>query len=139
MNRTHRLLAIAVALVLLAVVVQRRQARREMRDVPPPDTAVAGVYAARLPAADGPGRAITLRLTGSLTARLETDSVNGHAPIVDTGAWTKDDAGVVVVTLVPRRVTSDALDTLRFAVRGESLSQVGDPRGSAGLTLVRMR
>jgi heat shock protein HslJ len=100
----------------------------------------AGRYAATLPAADSPGRALVLVLTTDHTAKLTTDYKNGKPPLVDSGAWkTADDHVVVSLT---RRGTK-ALPkprVLTFAASGDTLTAVNPDQkewGSAGLVLTR--
>lgn len=137
--RRGGMIGVIVAIAVAAYVATNGRRHAPAPSAAPPDTAVAGLYRAELPAADSPGRAVTLRLTGFMTARMESDFRNGQPPVVDTGAWTKDDAGAVVVTLAPRDTATNSGDTLRFDARGDSLVVRGEAYGSAGLTLVRTR
>lgn len=125
-----------VAIVVAATVATRNPARVHDGGAPP-DTLLAGAYASP-PREDGGGTAYMLRLRGTMTARWATVE-SGDTTLVDTGAWTKDDAGAVVVTLAPRDDSDDSGDTLRFAVRGDTLVEHGTGSGSAGLTLIRSR
>ncbi len=138
--RRGGMFAVMVAVLVGAWVATNGRHREVPKPAgPAPDTAVAGSYRAELPAADAPGHVVSLRLTGFLTARMEHEYGNGQPPVVDTGAWTKDDDGAVVVTLAPRDTATDSGDTLRFVPRGDSLVYRGEAYGAAGLTLVRTR
>ena len=57
-----------------------------------------GVYTATLPAADGPGREITLTLRQDGTAEMRTEYAGKDAPIIEQGRWTRA-ADIVAVTL----------------------------------------
>jgi heat shock protein HslJ len=103
-------------------------------------TSPAGRYAAMLPAADSPGRALLMILTSDHMARLTTDFKNGKPPIVESGHWkTADDK--VVVTLAHRGTQALAkAPVLKFTASGDTLTGVDlDPMrwGTAGLVLTR--
>lgn len=99
-----------------------------------------GRYAATLPAADSPGRALLLILTTDHTAKLTTDYKNGRPPLVDSGTWKTAD-GHVVVALMRRGTKALAKPrVLTLAASGDTLTAIDpDPKewGSAGLTLTR--
>lgn len=59
----------------------------------------AGVYSASLPAADTPGREITVDLQADGTATVASDYLNGQPPVVETGAWSGNPNGTVTVVL----------------------------------------
>ncbi len=61
-------------------------------------TRAAGVYTTTLPAADGPGRIITLTLRQDGTAEMRTEYVGRDAVIAEQGRWTRA-ADIVAVTL----------------------------------------
>lgn len=132
----RRVVPIGAIIAIVAVVTAARRSSHEREAGAPPDTMLAGGYAGAAVAGETTHR---LRLAGTMTARLESSSADGVAPLVDTGAWTKDDAGAVVVTLAPRDDSNDSGDTLRFAVRGDTLVEQGTGSGTAGLTLIRSR
>jgi uncharacterized lipoprotein YbaY len=89
-----------------------------------------------LPAADASGRVITLTLSASGAAALETQFIGKGDPIVEEGAWAQAD-GNAVVTLTN---TGGATNTLTFQPQGNDLVLL-DPveagYGTAGLTLTR--
>ena len=103
-------------------------------------TGAAGRYAAALPAADSPGRALLLVLTSDHLAKLTTDYKNGKPPILESGHWKAAD-DKVVVTLARRGTQALAKpQVLKFAASGDTLTGVDlDPAhwGSAGLVLTR--
>jgi uncharacterized lipoprotein NlpE involved in copper resistance len=59
----------------------------------------AGIYKAFLPSASCCGQDISLYLNVDGTANLQTDYLNGEAPITESGSWNLNPAGEVVVTL----------------------------------------
>jgi hypothetical protein len=58
-----------------------------------------GVYTASLPAADTPGREITVDLQADGAVTVTSDYLNGQPPIVETGAWSGNPSGAVTVVL----------------------------------------
>ena len=58
-----------------------------------------GVYKAKLPAADTPGRDITLTLKDDRSVEMSTDYLNGKPPLVATGTWLDTGDGTAIVTL----------------------------------------
>lgn len=58
-----------------------------------------GTYTAELPAADSPGRIMTLVLSESGAATLSADYQNDQPPIVHTGMWTFATPHYAIVTL----------------------------------------
>jgi uncharacterized lipoprotein YbaY len=104
---------------------------------PSPSMELTGSYVSGvLPAADASGRVITLTLSASGAAALETQFIGKGDPIVEEGAWAQAD-GNAVVTLTN---TGGATNTLTFQPQGNDLVLL-DPveagYGTAGLTLTR--
>lgn len=58
-----------------------------------------GIYTASLPAADTPGREITVELAADGQIVVTSDYLNGQAPIVETGAWAGNANGTVTALL----------------------------------------
>lgn len=58
-----------------------------------------GIYAASLPAADSPGREVTVELAADGSAVVTSDYQNNQPPIVETGAWSGDASGAASVAL----------------------------------------
>lgn len=58
-----------------------------------------GVYTASLPAADTPGRDITVALDADGAVLVTSDYLNGQPPIVETGVWSANPSGAVTVVL----------------------------------------
>lgn len=58
-----------------------------------------GVYTASLPAADTPGREITVDLQADGAATVTSDYLNNQAPVVETGTWSGDSSGGITVVL----------------------------------------
>lgn len=58
-----------------------------------------GVYSASLPAADSPGREVTVDLAADGSAQVTSDYQNNQPPIVETGAWSGDASGAASVML----------------------------------------
>lgn len=112
---------------------------REM--VESPEATIPGRYMAELPAASSPGRLIALNLDQDGSATLSTNYLNSEAPIVEIGAWQRNDAGTVAVTLTGRSDrTYDEPVSILFELRGENLNAVEYDQsryGSEGLPLTR--
>ncbi len=58
-----------------------------------------GVYTASLPAADTPGRDITVALEADGIVTVTSDYLNNQPPIVETGTWSANPSGTVTVVL----------------------------------------
>lgn len=58
-----------------------------------------GVYTASLPAADTPGRDITVALEAEGSVVVTSDYLNDQPPIVETGTWSANPSGAVTVVL----------------------------------------
>lgn len=58
-----------------------------------------GVYTASLPAADTPGREITVDLQADGAVTVTSDYLNNQPPIVETGTWSGNDSGTATVVL----------------------------------------
>jgi len=104
---------------------------------PGPSMELTGVYVSGvLPAADASGRVITLTLSASGAAAVETQFIGKGDPIVEDGTWAQA-GGNAVVTLTN---TGGATNTLTFQPQGNDLVLL-DPveagYGTAGLTLTR--
>ena len=125
----------AIAIVAVALLFSGCPMGRGPDD---PSDAVAGVYTARLPAADASGRIVTLWLQAGGTATLETVYVGkGQAP-VERGRWSVRDNEVTVLLLDaddgPRQ------ETLAFTLKDERLAAKTWDRtrwGDAGFALTR--
>ncbi len=108
MRRTITLIALLLGLAVLAACVAGLPTPEEpvTPTVPPPaEPAVAlpaefvGVYTTSLPAADSPGRNITVELAADGNATFTSDYLNDQPPIVETGAWSANPSGAVTVRL----------------------------------------
>lgn len=58
-----------------------------------------GVYSASLPAADTPGRNISVALEADGIVTVTSDYLNDQPPIVETGTWSANPSGTVTVVL----------------------------------------
>jgi hypothetical protein len=58
-----------------------------------------GVYTASLPAADTPGREISVALEADGIVTVTSDYLNNQPPIVETGTWSANPSGTVTVVL----------------------------------------
>lgn len=100
-----------------------------------------GVYGTRLPAADGPGRIIRLRLKPNKTAELLTDYLNEKPAIIENGTWAYLYGRKVRVTLTGNgKRTYEKPQSITFAVDAQGLVAVKYDRdvwGEAGLSLMR--
>lgn len=114
MRRTIPLIVLALALLALAACSPNLPAPEATVPPAPEPQAVeapaapaeamlpeqfVGVYAALLPAADSPGREITIELAADGSAVVTSDYLNNQPPIVETGAWSGDASGAVSVAL----------------------------------------
>ena len=107
----------------------------------PATAGFSGTYTATLPAADTPGRAMTLVLNPDGSASMTTDYMNGQPAIVETGVWQDNGDGTVTTsfTQVGENVLATP-DVITFAQQDNALVAVEfDPEayGSEGLTLVK--
>jgi uncharacterized lipoprotein NlpE involved in copper resistance len=86
-----------VVILLLAVCLWRTQ---PLLAAPTAQAVVTGIYVSDvLPAADTPGREITLFLMSDGSAGISTDYMNDEPPIVQYGSWEETDEGMITVTL----------------------------------------
>ena len=103
--------------------------------------AAIGVWSAKLPAASGPGRVITLTLTAPDSADLSIDYQNGKPPFVRAGSWQSKPGGAITVTLSGAPARQDAgPEVLRFQLQGDALSALAydtEAWGKEGLRLVK--
>jgi hypothetical protein len=103
------------------------------------ETAYVGSYQATLPAADSPGRDMTLTLKADGTAELSTDYMNGQPPIVQTGMWQKQDDGSITLTLNQQngQPLAEPVMITFWLSQGELVSTIYDLSlfGSQGLRL----
>jgi uncharacterized membrane protein/heat shock protein HslJ len=96
-----------------------------------------GRYVSRLPAADSPGRVITLTLEEDKSVRMSHDYLNNKPPIVQTGTWESHRDGFVTVWLT-KQDGRPISESIIFKVQGQVLEAVGYDKnlfGSEGLTL----
>ncbi len=103
-------------------------------------TVVATFVSETLPAADSPGREITLTLYDDETAEMATDFLNDEDPIVEIGGWAVGETGDMTVTLTGRADQDyEEPVTLVFSVSDDNvLTLLESPEGlfgEAGLTL----
>jgi hypothetical protein len=98
-----------------------------------------GRYQATLPAADSPGRDITLALKADGSAELSTDYMNGQPPIVQTGTWQKQGNGSITLTLNQQNGQSlaEPISITFWLSQGQLVSTIYDLSlfGSQGLGL----
>ncbi len=105
----------------------------------PASAGFSGTFTATLPAADTPGRAMTMTLNPDGTASMNTDYMNGQPPIFETGTWQDNGDGTVTTsfTQVGENVLATP-DVVTFAQEDGALVAVTyDPEayGSQGFTL----
>lgn len=92
-----------------------------------------------LPAADSPGRVITLTLDSDNTVVMTTDFMNDEPPIVEIGTWEQgeNDQFTVAITGTPEETYAEP-DVITFEKQGDQIVAVEYDEsmwGSAGLTL----
>ncbi len=111
-------------------------------EAPAPEVDYAGTYTAGLPAADSPGREITLTLAEDGSATMATDYLNDQPPVVETGSWQANPDGTATVTLTGQAGEEYAEPVvIVFQLEGETLSAVeydASLYGSEGLTFTRV-
>ena len=126
-------LVLAIALVLGLLVSRPALAAPVHQEITP------GVYVSDvLPAADSPGREITLFLMSTGEAAFTTDFMNDEPVITETGEWVNNGDGTLTVTLTGTEEKEyDEPTVITFAVDGDVLTTLpDDPNfGSEGLTL----
>lgn len=66
---------------------------------PATDFALPGVYTVSLPAADTPGRNVTVILAEDGKLTVTSDFLNGSPPVVETGTWEETADGEVTLTI----------------------------------------
>lgn len=100
-----------------------------------------GIFGARIPSADSPGRMVRLKLSRSGQAELLQDFMDDTPPVIETGTWDYRIGKKVRVTLTGRndQVYEEPV-VITFAVEADGLRAVtSDPDvwGQKGLRLVR--
>lgn len=98
---------------------------------------LAGTYTAQLPAADTPGRKVSLVLGADHSATMSTDYMNNQPPATQSGKWELTEDGMLDVTFV-----SDSGDTttMSFHPAGTELHMMNAEAagyGDMGMTLTR--
>ncbi len=132
----------------LGLVEVKGDGQNDNAGVPPAPSPVSsqtdftGVYKASLPAADSPGRDLTLIINADSTAQLSTDYLNGKPPIVEVGNWQDNGDGTFTVTFTGRAdgATYAKPDAITFGLQGNQLTAVTWDRslyGSQGLVLFK--
>ncbi|MCB9078395.1 MAG: YbaY family lipoprotein [Anaerolineaceae bacterium] len=99
--------------------------------------AFAGIYTASLPAADTPGRDMTLTLDANGAAARTIDYLNGKAPIEENGAWQDNGDGTATVTLTGRPGL-ESPDVITYRLTGDTLTAIDydlEVYGAEGLSL----
>lgn len=111
MRRTTTLLALLIALLALAAcdmaglpapeepVPPAPQEQPQPAEVEALPAEFVGVYTATLPAADSPGRDVTVALEADGVVTVTSDYLNDQPPIVETGAWSANPSGTITVLL----------------------------------------
>ncbi len=103
------------------------------------DTDFLGTYMARLPAADSPGRVITLSLRVGQTVEMTHDYLNNEAPIIQQGTWERHQDGTLTVRF-SEQDGRPIRHNLTFKLVGDRLQALvydHNLYGSEGLTLTR--
>lgn len=103
------------------------------------DTAFLGTYMSQLPAADSPGRVITLSLRVGQTVEMTHDYLNKKAPIVQRGTWERHQDGTLTVRL-SEQDGRPIRHNITFKLVGDRLQAIvydHNLYGSEGLTLTR--
>lgn len=124
----------------ITVAPQVAAAAEEAPEAQPAVAGLAGTYATTLPAADTPGRAITVELKPDGTASMSTNYMNGEPIVVETGTWKENGDGTATVTFT--HVENNELatpDVLTFTQQPDgSLAATAydlEAYGTEGLTL----
>jgi hypothetical protein len=117
MRRTIPLIVLVLALLALAACSAAGLPAPEEATLPAPEAQVpeapapetpavvalpeqfVGIYTASLPAADTPGREITVELAADGQVVVTSDYLNDQPPIVETGTWAGNADGAVTATL----------------------------------------
>ncbi|MCB0209766.1 MAG: YbaY family lipoprotein, partial [Anaerolineae bacterium] len=97
----------------------------------------AGTYTASLPAADTPGREMTLILNADGTATRTTDYLNGKPAIEESGSWQDNGDDTVTVTLTGRPTVEEP-DVITYELVDDVLTAIEydlDAYGTEGLSL----
>lgn len=112
----------------------------DMNDMTTPLVEPVAVYQSDvMPAADSPGRVITLTLDSDNTVVMTTDFMNDEPPIVEIGTWEQgeNDQFTVAITGTPDETYAEP-DVITFEQQGDQIVAVEYDEsmwGSAGLTL----
>lgn len=98
-----------------------------------------GTYSGILPAADAPGRIVTLELALGGTATMTTQFIGRGGPSIETGTWTSEgDRAMVILTLANGKPEDNRIT---WTLEGTKLASTEfDPAsyGTAGLPLTRV-
>ena len=100
------------------------------------------VYRGDVPATDGPGRRIEMRLKADGTMSLTTDYRNNRAPITEDGRWNPISVEEIDVTIERKDGVAVAPDTLHFIKQGDILQTRPESAaqfGSQGLQLRQVK
>ncbi|MCO6450161.1 MAG: META domain-containing protein [Caldilineales bacterium] len=103
------------------------------------ETGFVGVYRTLLPAADSPGRLVTLTIAEDGAAGMVTDPLNGQPPIIEVGEWEETNEGALQVSLTERNGQAYLQPSvITFEMNGNRLTAIAydaTEYGSSGLNL----
>lgn len=90
-------------------------------------------YQATIKSPSSPGSVISLSLTPAREAEMITDNPDQHSIVRDTGSWSTQDNGNLLLNL--RRIGQNDSIMLEFKTDGDKLVYVGSDYGNTGLVL----
>ena len=136
----HRFVTVLVCAVILAACSKKENSAEQAAVDPALKNSAQGTFAAELPAADSPGRVLTLTLNGDNSASLSVDYQNGEPAVVQAGTWTINSISNNVDVTLAKAPSGTETEIMSFAMTADTLALTNwmDLNyGQAGLKLVR--
>ena len=137
---THRFVTVLVCAVVLAACSKQENSADQAAVDPALKNSAQGTFAAELPAADTPGRALTLTLNPDNSASLSVDYKNGEPAVVQAGTWTINSISNNVDVTLAKAPSGTEKEIMSFAMTADTLALTNwmDLNyGQQGLKLVR--
>jgi uncharacterized lipoprotein NlpE involved in copper resistance len=140
-----RLLGVCVAALAVTMVIggcgkkqaQQNQTKTEEVASTAPSPMV-GTYSCEVPAADTPGRKITMMLHADKTAMMTTDFMNDQPAITKMGTWAAAASNYVDVTFQPEAGDTTSPVTMHFMAAGDTLMLTNSAEAGMGNMEMKM-
>jgi NlpE N-terminal domain len=125
--------ALAITLVLGACgKKQAQQSDTKTEEVASTPSPMAGTYSCDVPAADTPGRKVTMMLHTDQTAMMTTDYMNDQPAVMKMGKWAVATGDYLDVTFEPAAGDTTPPVTMHFMASGDTLMLTNSAEAGMG-------